>query len=79
MNDFDVVTGPSPGSVAARIAPAVVPAREVEKDEGAGAEASPNDAASAIAAQSLPPPRTSALSALAERGEGESATPSEPP
>jgi hypothetical protein len=71
MNDFDVVTGPSPGSVAAKSAPPVVPAREVEKDEGAGADARANGAASAIAAQSLPPPRTSALGALAERGEGE--------
>jgi hypothetical protein len=68
MNDFDVVTGPSPGSVAAKIA---VPVREVGKAEGAGAETSPNGAASAIAAQSLPPPRTSALGAFAERGEGE--------
>jgi hypothetical protein len=72
MNDFDVVTGPSPGSVAAKIAPPV-PSGEVGKAEAAGAEASPNGAASAIAAQSLPPPRTSAQRALAEtsRGEGE--------
>jgi hypothetical protein len=32
MNDFDVVTGPSPGSVAARVA-VPVPSGEVRKDE----------------------------------------------
>jgi hypothetical protein len=33
MNDFDVVTGPSPGSVAAKIAPPV-PSGEVGKRDG---------------------------------------------
>jgi hypothetical protein len=47
MNDFDVVTGPSPGSVAAKIAPPV-PAREVGKDAGERGAAAP---------PALPPPQ----------------------
>jgi hypothetical protein len=41
MNDFDVVTGPSPGSVAAKVAPAVVPVRDRRDDQGERGAAAP--------------------------------------
>jgi hypothetical protein len=43
MNDFDVVTGPSPGSVAAKIAPAVPvrDRRDDERERGAAVPPSP--------------------------------------
>jgi hypothetical protein len=57
MNDFDVVTGPSPGSVAAKIAPPV-PAREVGKDEGERGAAAPPQIPETAREAPTPPPDT---------------------
>jgi hypothetical protein len=41
MNDFDVVTGPSPGSVAAKVAPPAVRVPDRRNDEGKRGAAAP--------------------------------------
>jgi hypothetical protein len=57
MNDFDVVTGPSPSSVAVKIAPAV-PARDRRNDEGERGAAAPPQFPETAREASTPPPDT---------------------